>query len=102
MRKPRRVSPRLIGMTPATSGFFSRSRTAFSGTLPGGTSMWNTPDRINCIGLPLAPTTRSMPTRSRSKALFNWWPTSSKKLIAPRPRPNNSTFSAALSGRDHR
>ena len=26
-----------------------------SGMLPGGTSMWNTPARINCIGLPLAP-----------------------------------------------
>lgn len=70
--------------------------------LPVGTSSWNTPDKISCIGLPLAPTTTSMPARSRSNALLIWWLTSSKNVMDASPRLSSSKLSAAASGLDHR
>ena len=77
-------------------------RSVASGMLPVGTSRWNTPASMICIGLPLAPTTRSMPARSRRTPASICSLTSSTKVTAARPRLSSSRFSAAVSGWDHR
>ncbi len=69
MRYPLKLWPRLMGMIYATSGFLASSFTALSGTLPGGTSMCSTPERMSCMGLPLAPTTASAAASSSRLAV---------------------------------
>ena len=54
------------------------------------------------MGLPLAPTTRSMPARSRWKARSICSLASSTKVIEARPSESSDRFNSAASGRDQR
>ena len=64
-----------------------------------GMSTWNTLERTSCKGLPLAPTTMSIPRASRSSVSRNWSANSISRATAPTPMASIAAFSAVVSGR---
>ena len=99
----RAESPSEIGTTCATSGCARNWASAANGMLPVGTSRWKTPLSMICMGLPLAPTTRSMPARVASQALLHLVARQQlTKLTAPSPSVSSSRLRTVTSGRAHR